>query len=106
MTTVAIHTAAARSLPKLSVVTVYRVLHAFEMEGVINAVTIPDAVPHYELARGHHHHFFCRACRQVLDIPCDGHPAPPRIAPRFKVEEQQVVLVGLCADLAWPAGLG
>jgi Fur family ferric uptake transcriptional regulator len=100
MTAVALHAAAQRSLPKLSVVTVYRVLHAFEAEGVVGAVSIPGAVPHYELARGHHHHFYCRACHRVLDIPCDGHPAPPRISPRFKVEEQQVVLVGLCAACA------
>jgi Fur family ferric uptake transcriptional regulator len=99
-TCAAIFAAAARSLPKLSVVTVYRVLAAFEEEGVINTVTVPGAVPHYELARGHHHHFFCRTCHQVLDIPCDGHPTPPRISPRFTVEDQQVVIVGLCAGCA------
>jgi Fur family ferric uptake transcriptional regulator len=98
LTAVKIHALAVLSIPKLSAVTVYRVLHAFEAEGVVTVVTIPGTVPHYELSRGHHHHFFCRACHQVLDIPCDGHPPLPRISPRFQVEEQQVVLVGLCAD--------
>ena len=93
-----IHAKALRTLPKTSIVTIYRVLEAFEKEGLVSKVTVPGAVPHFELARGHHHHFFCRHCHKVLDVPCDGHPGTPRIAPRFKVEEQQVVLVGLCPD--------
>jgi Fur family ferric uptake transcriptional regulator len=103
MSSMAIHRETVRSLPKLSIVTVYRVLRAFEAEGLVNAVVIPGARSHYELARGHHHHFYCRACHRVLDIPCNGHPNPPRIGAGFKVEEEQVVLVGLCPNCARPA---
>lgn len=100
MTCAGIHEAAAKELPRLSLVTVYRVLHVFEAEGVIASVSIPGAVPHYELARGHHHHFYCRSCHRVIDIPCDGHPSNPWVSPRFLIEEQQVVLIGLCPDCA------
>jgi len=98
-----IYLIARHGLPKLSNVTVYRVLHAMESEGLIAVVVVPGESPHYELSREHHHHFFCRICRRIFDIPCDGHKRTRISAPLFKVEEHQVVLLGRCVDCAQAA---
>jgi Fur family ferric uptake transcriptional regulator len=100
LTAADIHAAAVRTLPKLSEVTVYRVLHAFEAESLVNVVTVPGETAHYEMSREHHHHFFCRLCRRVFDIPCDGHRRTPVRAPLFQIEEHQVVLLGRCMECA------
>jgi len=103
LTVAQIHALAVRELPKLSAVTVYRVLHAFEAESVVNIVNVPGESTHYELTREHHHHFFCRLCRRVFDIPCDGHKRTVPRAPLFQIEEHQVVLLGRCVDCAQAA---
>ena len=95
-----IHARAARALPKLSEVTVYRILHAFGAEKLVKVVTIPGVAAHYETAGEHHHHFYCRHCQRVFDIPCDGHPHLPVHDPVFEIEEYQVVLLGRCMDCA------
>jgi Fur family ferric uptake transcriptional regulator len=103
LTAAQLHAVVARELPKLSPVTVYRVLHALEAENVVNVVTVPGEAVHYEITREHHHHFFCRWCRRVFDVPCDGHKRTATHAPVFEIEEHQVVLLGRCAECA-PAG--
>jgi Fur family ferric uptake transcriptional regulator len=100
LTVAEIHAQAVREIPKLSAVTVYRVLHAFEAEKLVDLVTIPGVTDHYELAREHHHHFYCRSCQRIFDIPCDGHHCKPPGTEIFEVEEHHVVLLGRCVDCA------
>ena len=103
LTAAQIHALAVQQQPKLSAVTVYRVLHALESERVVNVVNVPGHSAYYELTREHHHHFFCRLCRRIFPIPCDGHPRTPARAPLFQIEEHQVVLLGRCVECAQAA---
>lgn len=96
LTAAQIHAMAQERVPRLSAVTVYRVLHGLESDGLVGVVSVPNEVPHYEMAREHHHHFFCRLCRQIFDIPCDGHPPAPARPALFRVEEHQVLVLGRC----------
>lgn len=53
----------------------------------------------YELHLGRHHHFVCRGCRSIWDVP-EGGEEPTLQGPEFdlpgKLEQVQVVFRGLC----------
>jgi len=83
----------------IGMATVYRTLKLLADAGVVQSVEIPGEAPRYELAgKGHHHHFYCRACGRVFEVEgCPGNfsdLAPPR----FKVEGHELVLFGHCVD--------
>lgn len=83
--------------------TVYRELKRLEQEGRIARVQTGDGRVRYEVAQAHHHHFQCRSCDAVFDVPgCVSTPRSLRAnLPRgFRVEDHEVVLYGLCADCA------
>lgn len=81
--------------------TVYRALKRLEEERRVARVRTGDGRVRYEVAQAHHHHFHCRACDRVLDLPGCGLTARQltRSLPRgYRLEDHEVVLHGLCAD--------
>jgi Fur family transcriptional regulator, ferric uptake regulator len=91
--------AARKELPSLGIATVYRAIKQFVSEGRVRAVEVPGAAPHYEIATGHHHHFFlCQRCKRLFDlIGCIvGFKS---LAPRgFRVQGHEIVLYGECVS--------
>lgn len=80
--------------------TVYHVLEALERAGL---VLVADAGPGrslYESAADWHHHFVCRACGRIVDVPClaDAKPCLDPTLPGVVIEEAQVIFRGLCAS--------
>jgi Fur family ferric uptake transcriptional regulator len=72
---------------------------------VLTADAGPGAVL-YETGREWHHHFVCRVCHRVIDVPCSA-AAPPCLAADpgvGEVEEVQVVLRGVCTACLDPSG--
>ena len=89
--------AAKPTVPSLSIATVYRALRTLQESGFIRPVAIPDQPPRYERAGlDHHHHFFCRECDRVFDVP--GCPSNvENLAPKgFTVDGHDIVLFGTC----------
>jgi len=83
--------------------TVYRNLKAMVDDGELRLVLLPGENPRYELAHtAHHHHFQCRACNRVFDVPeCPG--SLVSIAPKgFVVEDHDLTLYGRCSDCSVP----
>jgi Fur family ferric uptake transcriptional regulator len=93
---------AARSqAPGLGIATVYRNLKRMVEEGAVVPVVLPEEPARYELAgKGHHHHFRCRLCHKVYDIPACigdlGHLLPEG----FRLEAHEILLFGLCRACA------
>ena len=90
--------AAQGVVPNLGLATVYRALKAMLADGSAQLVEIPGSAPRYETAHlGHHHHFQCRGCHEVFEVPgCPrdiAHLAPPG----FQLDGHEVVLYGRCA---------
>jgi Fur family ferric uptake transcriptional regulator len=55
--------------PKISLATVYRNLHVFEKQGLINERHLGQARCYYEMKRlGEHQHLVCEACGQVIEF--------------------------------------
>jgi len=83
----------------LGLATVYRNLKAMVDDGELRLVLLPGENPRYELAEhAHHHHFLCRGCQRVFDVPdCPGDLRT--LAPKgFLVEDHEVTLYGRCID--------
>lgn len=97
-------TIAQSQIPRLGMATVYRTLKSLVEEGRLVVVDVPSEPQRYELAGlGHHHHFHCRSCDRVFDVPgCGLHETPAQLPQGFKVEEHEVWLTGLC-DQCKPA---
>ncbi|MCS7051584.1 MAG: transcriptional repressor [Thermomicrobium sp.] len=83
---------------RLSRATVYNVIHALVSSGL---VMVADAGPGrmlLESARVWHHHFVCRDCGTVIDVPCviGAKPCLQPALPGAEVDEAQVIWRGRC----------
>lgn len=81
--------------------TVYRTLNSLLEEGFVAAVELPGEPARYEVAgKPHHHHFHCRRCDQVFEVPgCPGNLRSV-VPDGFRLESHEVVLYGSCAECA------
>lgn len=88
---------AGHVVPGLSQATVYRALKALAEAGRVTAVALAGEPVRYEAAgHGHHHHFQCRECKRVFDVPgCVGDLAP-LVPAGFELEDHEVLLFGRC----------
>ena len=88
---------ARRGLPELSRATVYNTLAAFVEVGMLQAVESRGAVLYDPNPDPDHHHFRCRRCDRLYDVPVEG--AGGLSIPGeegFVVERKTVLLRGLC----------
>ncbi|MBX3381397.1 MAG: transcriptional repressor [Phycisphaeraceae bacterium] len=92
---------AQRRVRGMGMATVYRTLKSLVAGRGIVQVEMPGEPPRYEVAgKGHHHHFYCRACGRMFEVEqCPGDLS--YLAPKgFKLENHDLLLLGLCADCA------
>ena len=82
-------------LPRTSV---YNALESLRRAGVGMQAAAGGGAALYEVATSWHHHFVCRACGEVADVPCAAGTKPcldPEIA-GAKIDEAEVIYRGLC----------
>lgn len=84
----------------MSRASVFNVLNDLSSAGLI---MLSDAGPgraFYEASEKWHHHFVCRGCGEIFDVPCAKGRKPclmPDLpGPGFSVDEAQVIFRGLC----------
>jgi len=88
-----------RRFPRASRATVYNTLNALRDAGLVREVTHGgDAAARYESNVEPHHHFVCRVCGRLEDVPAESLPAPDRLKLEggHEVETYEVVLRGVC----------
>jgi Fur family ferric uptake transcriptional regulator len=90
---------AARQV-RLARASVYNVLDDLVATGLVMLADVGPGRALYEVADDWHHHFVCRHCRQVTDVPCaaGSRPCLEASVPGAEVDEAQVIFRGLCAD--------
>ena len=80
----------------------YRTLKRLESEGRVERVADLDGRIRFEGKRAHHHHFQCRECDQVFDVPGCAARSPSALSQRlpkgFLLEGHEVWLRGVCAS--------
>ena len=82
----------------LNQATVYRNLKLLVEKGWLKKIHTPELGTLYEIAgKEHHHHFQCRSCDRLFEIPgCAFNERSPT-PPGFLTEGHEVFLFGLCA---------
>lgn len=83
-------------IPTLSVVTVYRNLHALENEGKVRRVIVGEETLWERVSHPPHFHFHCRVCGKVIDLPVDLTPILQHTAPIGRAEHFHGVVEGIC----------
>ena len=95
-----IATGARARLGSLSTQAVYDVLHALTAADLLRHIEPAGSPARFELARGdNHHHLVCRACHDVVDVPCATGEAPCLQASDdagYLIDEAEVTYWGLC----------
>jgi Fur family peroxide stress response transcriptional regulator len=91
-----------RLVPTASRASVYNVLHSLRESGLIDELVVGNAVARYDANLDRHHHFICRGCGAVEDVPFETfREAPrPRLADGHTVEDYTVTLRGVCPRCA------
>ncbi len=89
----------------LGIATIYRNIRTLVDDGWLTSIALPGEVPRYELkGKEHHHHFRCRRCARVFDVPgCVG-TLGDLTPPGFHIDDHEIVLYGLCAECAVDEG--
>lgn len=90
---------ARTQVQRLGQATVYRTIKALVDEEWLTIVDLPGDWARYEIAgQHHHHHFACRSCLRVFDLPgCCGH-LHIDLPAGFSAEAHDVVVYGQCED--------
>jgi len=87
----------------LSRMTIYNVVQDLQRSGFVMCADTGPGRALYEVNDVWHHHFVCRVCARVVDVPClEGRKPclePPGGLPG-KVDEAQVIFRGVCHDCA------
>ncbi len=89
-----------KTIPNLSLATVYKNLAAMTRLGLVAEVEIPGHVARYEANLAPHVNFVCLSCHTVSDVedPCiDEFHERLRSRTRTEVREIQVLVRGICA---------
>lgn len=83
---------------QLARASVYNVLDDLASAGLVMLADVGPGAALYEVAEAWHHHFVCRGCRRVIDIPCqaDSRPCLEATLPGALIDEAQVIFRGLC----------
>ena len=97
---------AQAEVERIGIATVYRTLRLLESGGEIRPVALPTGEVQWETAdRDHHHHFLCRECGTVKDLPgCPLHIGHASVPAGHLVESHEITLVGLCPRCRKAAG--
>jgi Fur family ferric uptake transcriptional regulator len=88
-----------QSVQSLNQATVYRNLKLLVAKGWLRTISTPELGMLYERAgKEHHHHFQCRLCDHLFELPgCALNDEQP-IPPGFVVERHEVFLFGICSS--------
>ena len=88
-----------RMVGSLNQATVYRNLKLMVTKGWLKKIDTPALGTLYERAgKGHHHHFQCRSCAHLFELPGCSLNEPPSAPPGFVVEGHEVYLFGICSS--------
>lgn len=102
----AVHAAISRSLPEITVQSVYTVLHDLTAKQLLRRFDPPGSAARYEARTDdNHHHAICTVCGRIEDVDCVHGEAPCLQAPEglgMTIELADVVFRGVC-DHCTPA---
>ncbi len=96
-----------REFPVSSQATVYSSLQALRDVGLVREVLLEEGVCRYDANIDPHHHFRCRGCSKIVDIPWSAFQELDlgQFSARIYAESYEVTVQGLCATCHQSADL-
>ena len=92
---------AKESAPAMGIATVYRHLSQWLREGKLVPVEFAGESCRYELAdKAHHHHFFCRNCGRVYELPGCVAGLQAIVPEGFETQQHELTIYGACRACA------
>jgi Fe2+ or Zn2+ uptake regulation protein len=93
-----VHAQLARDFVSLPRTSVYNSLAVLAEVGVALRADVGPGAVVYEIADSWHHHFVCRRCGEIADVPCVVGESPCLSAGSSvgRVEDAQVIFRGVC----------
>ncbi|MCW6034695.1 transcriptional repressor [Spirulina subsalsa FACHB-351] len=84
--------------PRSSQATVYSSLQALCQVNLVKAVLLEEGVCRYDANINRHHHFRCKCCGKIEDIPWEQLPEMTfeQLRPGLQVEGYEVTVHGIC----------
>jgi len=85
-------------IPRMSV---YNVVNDLETAGLLIRADVGPGRALYEVSDVWHHHFVCRVCSKVVDVPCVRGEKPclePPSPVAGTIDEAQVIFRGICDE--------
>ena len=94
-----VHALASKSCARLGTATVYRSVNRLVEDGWLKEVCLPNQPIRFERASlGHHHHFHCEQCEQVVDTKAPCEALETSVPAGFRVLRHELTFYGICAD--------
>jgi len=87
-----------RELPVSSQATIYTSLQALQSAGLVREVLLEPGVTRYDANVNRHHHFRCRTCGTIEDIPWTTFKPLDieQVRPGLHADEYEVTVYGVC----------
>lgn len=88
-----------RTLPHISIATVYRNLRLLCDVGLVRELRCEPGVAHYDARTDEHYHVVCHGCGAIGDVDCTrftGLEACAAPSTDFAIEDHDVIFFGLC----------
>jgi Fur family ferric uptake transcriptional regulator/Fur family peroxide stress response transcriptional regulator len=88
-----------RRFPRASRATIYNTLNALRDAGLVHEVYMDDSVARFDANLDEHHHFVCRVCSRLEDVPVEavGNLPAGKLDRGHTVESYEIVMRGVCA---------
>ncbi|MFC1937177.1 Fur family transcriptional regulator [Chloroflexota bacterium] len=97
-----VHRRAQKKYPRLSLSTVYRTLHIFKEQGLVEELHFDEEHHHYEVKPSvEHHHLRCLGCGRVVEFTCPLAEKMRKDISRetgFEITSAEVQMTGYCPD--------
>ena len=87
-----------QNAPTSSQATVYSSLQALRSVNLVREVLLEEGVRRYDANVAPHHHFRCKTCGAIADIPWDAlaHIDISSLSSRWQIEGYEVTVHGVC----------
>jgi Fe2+ or Zn2+ uptake regulation protein len=88
-----------KHFPRASRATIYNTLNSLRDSGLIHEVFVEGYVARYDTNLDEHHHFVCRVCDKLEDIPLSSINGLKgfNLDKGYEVESYEIVLRGVCS---------
>ncbi len=87
-----------KDFPVSSQATIYATLETLRQVGLVREVLLEEGVCRYDANMEPHHHFRCRLCGKIEDIPFDAFPNLDfsKLRSGLRAERYEVIVEGIC----------